>query len=551
MTSAESGEARPWWSDAVVYQIYPRSFCDTTGDGVGDLDGVVRHLDHLVWLGVDALWLSPIFRSPMADHGYDVADYCDIDPVFGTLAGADRLIAEAHDRGLRVLLDWVPNHSSDQHPWFVESRSSRDNPKRDWYLWVDGTPDELPTGWPRAFPPGPAWTWDDTTEAWYYHRFTPQQPDLNWENPDVVAAMHDTLRFWLDRGVDGFRMDVIHRIGKDLPAALADGATTPVVAERTRQHLRGIRAVIDGYADRTSVGEVYILDVDQVATYAGGGVDAGPENSPLLHLAFNFVPMWQPWEAGAMRLAVESAVAAFGVRGTPPTWVLGSHDMPRLRTRLAAGGDGADGHVAASGDGADGHVAAGEDVARAAAVLLLGLEGTAYVYAGEELGLEDAVVPPNKAVDPSGIRDGCRAPIPWDATATHGWSTDDPWLPWPPEADVRNVAALRDDPDSILHLYRRLLAVRRGSAALRGGTQALLDSDDDVLAWQRTSTDGADTRVVAVNFSRDEPRLFLPDGSAGPPGWLVELASDGAGEGEAFPGELAPAQAVVLRPATI
>jgi alpha-glucosidase len=542
--------------DAVVYQIYPRSFCDTTGDGVGDLEGIVRHLDHLSWLGVDALWLSPIFPSPMVDHGYDVADYCDVDPVFGSLAVLDRLVAEAHHRDLRVLLDWVPNHTSDQHPWFAASRSSRDDPKRDWYLWVEGSPDEVPNGWRCAFPPGPAWTWDDTSGAWYYHRYTPGQPDLNWENPEVVAAMHDTLRFWLDRGVDGFRIDVAHQLGKDLRAALRTGAGSPVVAERTREHLRGIREVVDGYPDRVAVGEVYILDVDRVATYVGDGQEPG--TGPLLNLAFNFVPMWLPWEAEPMRIAVESAMAAFGSHQAPPTWVLGSHDMTRLRTRLGVdgstadggGGAGADGSAAdGGGDGGGeagarraGSVAAGEDVARAAALLLLGLEGAAFVYAGEELGLEDAVVPPERQTDPAGIRDGCRAPIPWDATPAHGWGTDDPWLPWPPEPEVRNAAVLGDDPGSILHLYRRMLEARRASPALRTGGQALLDTHEDVLAWSRT-TDG-DRRVVAVNFHRDEPRPLL----LGADRWRVELASDGVGEGTELAGELGPAQAVVLRP---
>jgi alpha-glucosidase len=275
MSGAETEE--PWWKTAVTYQIYPRSFCDTSGNGIGDLDGVVAHLDHLVWLGIDAIWLSPVFRSPMVDHGYDVADYCDIDPLFGDLASMDRLIAEAHGRDIRVILDWVPNHSSDQHPWFLESRSSRDNPKRDWYIWRDGDPDSPPNNWQAEFPAGPAWRWDDHTGAWYLHMFTPEQPDLNWANPEVRAAMHDTLRFWLDRGVDGFRMDVVHAIGKPdgLPDRPSGPGTVLTEFDGTRfetgivhDHLRGIRAVLDEYdGDRMSIGEVYILDPHKVATF--------------------------------------------------------------------------------------------------------------------------------------------------------------------------------------------------------------------------------------------------------------------------------------------
>ncbi|HEY3144063.1 MAG TPA: alpha-amylase family glycosyl hydrolase [Acidimicrobiales bacterium] len=511
----------PWWTGAVVYQIYPRSFCDVSGDGVGDLAGIEQHLDHLQWLGVDALWLSPIFPSPMADHGYDVADYCDVDPLFGSLADLDRLVAAAHSRDLRVLLDWVPNHSSDAHPWFVASRSSRDDPHRDWYIWVDGTPDHPPNGWQRMFPPGPAWTWDPGSEAWYYHRYTAQQPDLNWANPEVQVAMHDTLRFWLDRGIDGFRMDVIHQIGKDpdrwTPAGLAEGdapngPTGPSEPERTHELLRGIRKLIDGYdGDRVAVGEVYILDVEQVASYLGA--DAGE-----LHLAFNFVPLFLPWEAEAWRGHLADAARAFEPRGAWPTWALSSHDIPRQRTRLGS-----------------------EAKARAAVVLLLGLRGTPFLYAGEELGLEDAVVPPELVQDPAGFRDGCRAPIPWDSSSGHGWAGATPWLPWPPDPGSRNAATLRDDPTSILHLYRRLLTARRNSPALQHGTQRVLPaSAPDVLAWERTTP--GDRRLIAVNFAPDPRPLSLDTP------WTTEVSSTGTDEGRPFPGTLAPHQAALLRP---
>ncbi len=498
--------SEPWWKSAVVYQIYPRSFCDTTGNGIGDLEGIRRHLQHLTWLGVDAIWLSPIFRSPMADHGYDVSDYCDVDPLFGSLADCDRLIAEAHQAGLRVLLDWVPNHTSDRHPWFIDSRSSRQSSKRDWYHWVDGEPAIPPTEWTAAFPAGPAWQWDEPTRQWYLHRFTPQQPDLNWSNPEVVAAMHDTLRFWLDRGVDGFRMDVIHMIGTD-PARLRPGFDGPTDPARTHAHLRDIRRTLSSYdGERLSVGEVYILDPGEVATYLGDGDE--------LHLAFNFVPLWTPWNAEDFRREIARALEAFsGERW--PVWTLSNHDMPRHRTRI--------GRAAA---------------ARAAAVLLLTLKGTAFLYAGEELGLEDAVVPAEAAQDPLGLRDGCRAPIPWEPPPRCGWTASQPWLPWPPGAEGNNAAALRGDDTSILHLYRKLLELRRRSAALSLGEQEMLPAAEGIVAWRRYRDE--ERVAVVVNFT-DEPRRYALDES-----YTVALASDGKGEGSAFDGSLASDQALVL-----
>lgn len=512
MTTSEA-----WWRNAVVYQIYPRSFADTDGDGIGDLEGVRRHLDHLSWLGVDALWLSPFYRSPMADFGYDVSDYCDVDPIFGSLAEFDHLLAEAHRRGIRVLVDWVPNHTSDQHPWFLESRRSRDSPKRDWYVWRDGDPATPPNNWTRAFGTGPAWTWDDHTAQWYLHFFLPEQPDLNWRNPAVVSAMHDTLRFWLDRGVDGFRVDVAHALAKD--PALADlppqRLALPISAQNDDPHthvlLRDLRRLVDSYpGSRILVGEVFLLSTAQVATYYGEGDE--------LHLAFNFPPLFAPWEATAWRRRIERVSECLDPVGAWPTWVLSNHDNPRHRTRYGS-----------------------EAAARAAAVLLLGLRGTPFLFAGEELGLEDANVPPERRLDPGG-RDGCRAPLPWDRSPDHGWAAE-PWLPWPPEAATRSVAAQRADPGSILYLYRRMLAARRASPALRAGDQALLAAPDDVVALHRSVPSG-DRRLVLVNMGR-QPRFFAPDGA-----WVVEVASDtGAdGQGRPFQGQLSPYQAVLLAP---
>ena len=493
----------PWWQEAVIYQVYPRSYCDTSGDGVGDLNGLLAHLDHLVWLGVDAVWLSPICRSPMADNGYDVSAYDDVDPVFGTLDDLDRLVADAHDRGLKVLLDWVPNHTSVEHPWFTEHP--------DFYVWVDGTPDTPPNGWREAFHDGPAWAWHEGRGQWYLHLFLAEQPDLDWSNPAVVEVMHGTLRFWLDRGVDGFRMDVVHCIGKgsDLPLLLPEQEAAPVVAidvPRTHTLLQGIRAVLDEYGDTTSVGEVYLLDTEKVAGYYGT-----PE-APELHLSFNFPGLWAPWEAGVWRTRIDE-VEQHLTSERWPTWVLSNHDVPRHRTRYGS-----------------------EARARAAAVLLATLRGTPFLYAGEELGLEDAVVPTERALDPGG-RDGCRAPVPWTAEAGHGWASGpDAWLPWPPDAARRSVAAQQADEGSILWLYKRLLAARRASPALRHGTFAWLPSSADVLAYERQ--EGGDRRVVLVNLG-GAPAAVPIDGD-----WQVELATDGI----STPAAMAADAAVVLRP---
>ena len=510
----------PWWKRAVVYQIYPRSFADSSGDGVGDLEGIRSHLDHLRALGVDAIWISPFFRSPMADYGYDVSDYCDVDPLFGTLADFDRLLADVHAAGMRMIIDWVPNHSSDQHPWFVESRSSRDNPKRDWYVWRDGGgPDRRPNNWKAAFG-GDAWTWDDATSQWYLHLFLPQQPDLNWANPEVREAMHGTLRFWLDRGVDGFRVDVIHGLGKDpaLPDLPPNLAAVPPSGLNdqpvTHEYIRGIRQVLEEYpGDRMMVGEVYLLQTKRVARYYGNGDE--------LHLAFNFPPLYAPWQAQAWRERVDEVVDLYPDDAWP-SWVLSNHDNVRHRTRY--GGS--------------------EARARAAAVLLLTLRGTPFLYEGEELGLEDAVIPPDRRVDPGG-RDGTRAPIPWDGTPSHGWPGADPWLPWPPDAAKRNAATLAADPGSILHLYRRMLTARRASPALSLGSFAWVQvpAAPDVLAWRRQCDD--DERAVLVNFGAAEAEVAgVPAGD-----WTVEVASDGAGEGERWTGRLAADSAVVLEPA--
>jgi alpha-glucosidase len=502
----------PWWRSAVFYQIYPRSFGAGTASRTGDLDGIRARLDHLTWLGVDALWISPFYPSPQKDFGYDVSDYCDIDPVYGDLAAFDRLLAAAHDRGLRLLVDLVPNHSSDQHPWFRAARSSRDDPQRDWYIWRDGSPDQPPpNNWLAAFIHEPAWTWDEHTGQWYLHLFLPEQPDLNWANPEVVEAMHGVMRFWLDRGVDGFRIDVAHGMGKDL--ALPDdppGTTLPHATlndtPETHEILRGMRTLVDSYpGDRLILGEVFLLDTERVGTYYGNGDE--------LHLAFNFPPLFAPWSAKRWRRALEDTQRWIEGRGWP-TWVLSNHDVSRHRTRYGS-----------------------EDRARAALFLLLGLRGSPVLYQGEELGLEDATIPPGRVVDPGG-RDGCRAPIPWTGEPDHGWGVTDPWLPWPPDAGVRNVVAEAEDPGAIVHLYRRILAERRASPALQLGDQEPLEAPPGVVAWRRTS--GEDAQVVAVNMDAEPVHLDVSG--------RVVVASDGQGEGEPFSGTLGADRAVLLDP---
>ncbi|MEY2434235.1 MAG: alpha-glucosidase [Acidimicrobiaceae bacterium] len=505
--------AEPWWKSAVIYQIYPRSFADSNGDGIGDLEGIRQRLDHLAWLGVDAIWISPFYRSPMADFGYDVSDFCDVDPIFGTLDDFDALVADAHARGIRVVIDWVPNHTSDQHPWFVESRSSSDNPKRDWYIWHDPAPDGgPPNNWIGAFLEGAAWTLDEPSGQYYLHLFLPEQPDLNWRNPEVIEAMHDTLRFWLDRGVDGFRMDVIHGIVKRADLADVEGGLMQMADESrfdppaVHERLRAIRNVLDSYLDdRVSVGEVFILSTAKVATYYG--------NNDELHLAFNFPPLFAPWDAAKWRHRIERTEQELGPKGAWPTWVLSNHDNPRHRTRYQGS----------------------EARARAAAVLLLTLRGTPFLYEGEELGLEDCVVGVEQVVDPGG-RDGCRAPIPWTAAAPHGWDGVQPWLPFPPNSDEHSVEALVADERSIMHLYRRLLSARRASPALRLGDLTLTFAPDGVLAYERVLRD--DHRTVLINFTNTRQDVDV-DGT-------IEVSSTGLGEGQSFTGTLAPDEAVIL-----
>ncbi|MGI9645662.1 MAG: alpha-amylase family glycosyl hydrolase [Ilumatobacteraceae bacterium] len=513
----DRADATPWWRDAVVYQIYPRSFADSNGDGVGDLQGIIERLDYLADVGVDALWLSPIFRSPMKDFGYDVADYCAIDPVFGTEADLDELVGGLHERGMRLLLDWVPNHTSDQHEWFVESRSSRDNPKRDWYVWRDPEPDgSPPNNWMAEFKGVPAWTNDSATGQSYLHLFLAEQPDLNWANPEVEAAMHDTLRYWLDRGVDGFRADVVHLIGKgadvdDLP----DDARRPVTSiDRPLGHelLRRTRTLLDGYAhDPMMVGEVYLLRPGQSATYLGDPANGAGE----LHLSFDFRPVHTDWDAASLHRTIAAGQNEFA-EPFWPTWVLSNHDQPRHRTRYER-----------------------DARARAAAVLSSTVRGTPFLYAGEELGLEDAVVPEERIVDPDG-RDGCRAPIPWtadgDDSTGHGWP-ERPWLPFPANAATHNAEAEVGVEGSIHSLYRDLLALRRDHEVLRRGSMELAPPEGALIRYTRTL--GDECVEVVVNLGDED--VGWPAGLTGE----LLVSSDAARTSPG--GVLAGSEAAVVR----
>jgi alpha-glucosidase len=477
-----------WWENAVVYQVYPRSFQDSDGDGVGDLQGILQRLDHIASLGVDALWLSPVYPSPMADFGYDVADFTDVDPAYGTLADLDALIAGAHERDLRLLMDLVPCHTSIEHPWF------RAHPER--YMWAEG--DGPPNNWVASFG-GPAWDRDPETGRWYLHSFYPEQPDLDWRNPDTVRAMQDVMRFWLDRGVDGFRVDAIDRLLKDPQLRDDPPATEPYALPLHEEHGRlrhdhsrnapdigtALASLREAAGDAFLAGEVY-LPTEQLGPYL-----------EHLDVAFAFEFLHAPWDADALRAAIEATLAV-----RRPAWVLSNHDFGRAATHF------------------------GPERAAAVALLLLTLPGPAFVYQGDEIGMvEGAGADP--PLDRFG-RDGMRQPMQWDTSPLGGFTTGEPWLPLV-DPQRRSVAAQEDDPSALLALYRAAIALRREL----GPGLRFLAAPGGVLAYER-----GDDHVVAINTA-DSPRPAPPAGE-------LSLSTTGRRGGPA-PTELAPGEGFVAR----
>ncbi|WP_075214140.1 alpha-amylase family glycosyl hydrolase [Mongoliimonas terrestris] len=478
----------PWWTHGTIYQIYPRSFQDSDGDGVGDLEGIRRRLDHLEDLGVDALWLSPIFVSPMRDFGYDIADYRAVDPVFGRMEDLEALLRDAHARGLRVILDLVPNHTSDQHAWFKDSRSSRQAAKRDWYIWRDPAPDGgPPNNWLSEFG-GSAWAFDEATGQYYYHAFLESQPDLNWRNPAVCEAITDVMRFWLDKGVDGFRIDVLWHLMKD--ESFRDNPVNPHWREggpptdrlvklyttdlpEMETVIRRLRETVEPYGDRVLIGEIY-LPTERLMRYYGTENDG-------VHLPFNFALIDAAWDARHIHRMIEDYEQALPPGGWP-NWVTGNHDKPRIATRI------------------------GPAQARVAAVLLLTLRGTPTIYYGEEIGMEHAVFDDATALDPFarqvpgfGLgRDGARTPMQWEPGPNAGFGAGTPWLPVSRTDEAATVAGQRDDPASMLSLYRRLLALRRTRKAFTEGRYQGLAAEGGLLLYLREA--GDERFLVALNL---------------------------------------------------
>jgi alpha-glucosidase len=487
-----------WWQQGIVYQIYPRSFQDSNDDGVGDIPGIISRLDYLVWLGVTAVWVAPIYPSPMADFGYDISDYQNIDPVFGRLADFDRLVAEAHARGLRVILDLVPNHTSDQHPWFRDSRASRTNPKRAWYIWKDPAPGGgPPNNWLSEFG-GSAWTLDQTTGQYYYHAYLAQQPDLNWREPSVQHALYEVMRFWLDRGVDGFRVDAIHMLIED--ESLRDNPENPAwkpgmsptrrllrlhTCDQPETHLviEQMRRALDEYPDRVLIGEAY-LPIDRLMRYYG-------ETRPEFHLPFNFHLLSTPWNAPAIAALIGQYEAALPTGGWP-NWVLGNHDRSRLASRVG-----------------------GVAQARLAAMLLLTLRGTPTIYNGDELGMRDVPIPPDRVQDPweknlPGLglgRDPCRTPMQWTAAPGAGFTRATPWLPLSADRQEANVEVESEDNTSILSLYRDLILLRQLEPALTVGAYREIQVEGDLFVYERRQ--GQQRFVIALNFGSSAVPLHL------------------------------------------
>jgi alpha-glucosidase len=495
---------RHWWQTGVIYEAYVRSFQDTNGDGIGDLAGVRKRLDYLQWLGIDILWLTPIYTSPMVEFGYDIADYVKVDPSFGTMEEFDALLKDAHARKIRVVLDIAPNHTSDQHPWFKESRSSRDNPKADWYLWRDPGPDGgPPNNWLSAFGGKSAWEWEEKRKQFYYHAFMKEQPDLNWRNPEVEKAFYECMRFWLKKGVDGFRIDVIWHLLKD--DKFRDNPKNPGYdpgkdpsndqqrylynADRPEVidlivRMRDVLQEFDG--ERLMIGELYHSS-DRIMNYYG-------EKGEGAQVPHNQVLILLPWKADELRDSIEKYLGSLPDH-TWPNWVLSNHDKPRIATR-----------------------AGNQEQARVARMLLLTLKGTPTLYYGDELGMENVPLKPDQIKDPfekldpgrGQGRDGQRTPMQWDRSKHAGFTTGEPWLPVADNYRDVNVEAQKDDPESMLSLTRAILELRRKEPALHVGEHRMLLNDGPIIAYRREHEKTG--FLIALNLSRDYAELELPHG---------------------------------------
>jgi alpha-glucosidase len=502
-----------WWRDGVIYQIYPRSFADSNGDGIGDIPGIISKLDYLANLGIDGIWLSPINPSPDKDFGYDVADYFDIDPKYGTLADFDRLMKEAHKRNLHIVMDLVLNHTSDQCEWFNQSRSSRDNKYRDWYIWRENPKGKEypPNQWQSVFG-GKAWEYDERTKQWFYHMFVKEQPDLNWRNPDVYKKMMDVFRFWLDRGVDGFRLDVFNNYFKDdqfrdnPPAfGIRPFEQQKHVFDSNRPEMmkviKDIRGITDKYKERYVVGETFLVTSKEAAGFCGDG---------KLHANFDFSLLNCPWDANRFFKSISSWDNLLSTTAWP-NYVLNNHDTRRSATRFTNSEN--------------------DDRLKVAATMLLTLRGTPFLYYGEEIGMRDIKLKRSELQDPVGIRywpvpvgrDGCRSPMQWDDSTNAGFGAGKPWLKVHPNFGKRNVQAQENDEQSLLNYYKWLLSLRKTTPALQKGLFIPLTYEPRALMAYLREYDGQ-TVLVVLNFTHRKVRLAL-----GPrlrdEGWKLVLSS--------------------------
>lgn len=495
-----------WWKTGVIYQIYPRSFQDSNGDGIGDLAGIIHRLDYLKWLGVDAVWISPVYPSPMVDFGYDISDHCDIHPMFGDLATFNQLVTAIHTRGLKLIMDYVPNHTSDRHPWFLESKSSRDNPKADWYIWQDPKPDgSPPNNWLSLFGGTSAWEWCQEREQYYLHSFLVEQPDVNWRHPAAREAMLDVARFWFERGVDGLRIDASIEALKD--PDLRDDPINPdwregmdpflklkhVYSENTihnHQLNRWLREVAETYDDRAVIGETYLNSAELAKHYG---------NDDEFHIAYNFQLITDPrWDPDIVRQIADEYDATVSPVGQP-SWVLGNHDRHRVASRV------------------------GPKQVPVAMTLLLTLHGTPTIYYGDELGMEDVSIPPEKEVDPWGLlspglnlgRDPERTPMQWDSTLNAGFcdGSVEPWLPVADDYSDRNVTAQMARPGSVLLMTRQLLEIRRDHPALHSGSYRSVDGPPGTFCYVREHQD--ERLLLILNFTDDPKKWWLPAGLNG------------------------------------